>query len=76
MGIEADVLVLVPEMRFAAEQVFHLERLAWFHSPLCQGQMKRGLMRVKGVEIDHDQHPVRTIGCGFAVAVMFSSSLR
>jgi hypothetical protein len=34
--VEADVLVRMPEVRFAGEEIFDLERFLWFKSPLRQ----------------------------------------
>src|SRR5215204_5678115 len=65
--VEEDVLVRMPEVRFAAEEIFDLERFLWFKSPLRQRQMEPRLMSVEWIKIDDDQHPVRAIRSGLAV---------
>src|SRR5215212_266689 len=65
--VEADVLMRVPEMRFAGEEIFDLEWFPWFQSPLRQRQMEPRLVGIKGIEVDDDQHPVGAIGCGLAI---------
>jgi hypothetical protein len=58
MGIEADVLVLVPEVGVSCQQVFDLKRLCGIETPVRQRKMEPGLVGVEGIEIDDDQHPV------------------
>src|SRR5215207_8603176 len=65
--VEANVLVRVPEMGLAGEEVLDLERFVGFQTPLRQRQMEPGLMGIEGVEVDDDQHPIRAIGCRLAV---------
>src|SRR5215213_10214266 len=65
--IETDVLVRVPEVRFAGEKIFGLERFLRVQPPLRQRQMEPGLVGIEGIEIRDDQYPVGAIGCGLAI---------
>ena len=54
-GIEVEMLVLVPEVRLAGEEILDLEGLVGREAPFRQRQVQPGLVGVEGIEVDDDR---------------------